>query len=160
MAENGFGVMKRSLGRKLQHLLRSLLESDFDGEFPDQSNTKELVMTFDPEMTRILSDMAHEEDMDTGPFVLELVNNALHGPDTLKMIELWQQLTTREQEAAALACKGLTNPQIAEILNITEYTVKKHIGSTLKKFKIRGRGILKWMLEGWNFDNPYAPWEK
>lgn len=160
MAENGFGMMRRSLGRKLQHLLRSLLESDFDGESPDQSTAKEFVIVLDPEIAEKLSERAHEEGMDTGPFVLDLVNNALHGPDTLKMVELWQQLTTREQEAAALACKGLTNPQIAEILHITEFTVKKHIGRALRKFKIRGRGTLKWILEGWNFDNPYAPWKK
>jgi DNA-binding NarL/FixJ family response regulator len=160
MAENGFSYIRRSLKHKMQRLLRSLLVSDDEDAPSSQSNAKELVMRFDPEMTKILSKMAHQEDMDTGPFVLELVNNALHGPDTLRMIDLWQQLTKREQEVAALACQGMTNPQIADTLYITEETVKKHISSTLRKFKIRGRGILEWILEGWNFDNPREPWKK
>jgi DNA-binding NarL/FixJ family response regulator len=160
MAENGFSVMKRSLGRKLQRLLRSFLESDFDDSPPDRSTAKEFVMVLDAEIAEKLSERAHEEDMDTGPFVLELLNKSLHGQDTLSMIELWKQLTRREQEVTALACQGLTNHQIAETLYITEETVKKHISSALKKFNIRGRGVLKWMLEGWNFDNSYSPWEK
>jgi DNA-binding CsgD family transcriptional regulator len=73
-------------------------------------------------------------------------------------ISLWRQLTKREQEVAALACKGMTNPQIAETLHISGETVKKHISSILHKFHIKGREILRWMLEGWNFDSPQAPW--
>ena len=160
MAENGFSYIRRSLKRKMRRLLRPLFVSVDEDEPSGGSSTKEFVMRFDPEMTQILSEMAHQEDMDTGPFILELVNNALHRPDTLQLIELWQKLTNREQEVAALACQGLTNPQIAEILYITEETVKKHISSALRKFNIRGRGILKWILEGWNFDNPQEPWKK
>jgi DNA-binding NarL/FixJ family response regulator len=160
MAENGFNYIRRSLKRKMQRFLRSLLVSDDEDEPSGGSHAKEFVMRFDPEMTKILSEMAHQEDMDTGPFVLELVNNALHGQDTLQMIELWQKLTKREQEVAALACQGLTNPQIADALYITEETVKKHISSVLRKYKIRGRGILRWMLEGWNFEHPQDPWKK
>ena len=144
----------------MRRLLRPLFVSADEDEPSEGSSTKEFVMRFDPEMTKILSETAHQEDMDTGPFILELVNNALHGPDTLQLIEMWQKLTKREQEVAALACQGLTNPQIAEILGITEETVKKHIRGTLRKFNIRGRGILKWILEGWNFDNPQEPWKK
>jgi DNA-binding NarL/FixJ family response regulator len=159
MSENGFSAMGRSFGRMMQHVLRYLMNSDFEDELPNQTSRKELVMTFDSEISELLSERAREEDMDTGPYVIELVNNALHGSDTQTMIERWQLLTNREQEVAALACKGMTNPQIAESLYITEETVKKHISSILRKFEIRGRGILKWVLEGWNFDNPQAPWE-
>lgn len=159
MTENGFSVMKRSLKRKMGRILRSLQVSDRETEPSSSTNTKEFVIALDAEMSAKLSELAHQEDMDTGPFILELVNNALHGPDTHKMIDLWQGLTKREQEAAALACKGMTNSQIAKSLYIAEETVKKHISSVLKKFNIRGRGILKWMLEGWNFDNPEEPWK-
>jgi DNA-binding NarL/FixJ family response regulator len=159
MTQNGFSVIGRSLKRNIKRLLRSLRVADHKDEFPDHSNSKEFVMSFDAELSSILSERARQEDMDTGPFVLELVNNALHGPDTQGMITLWQHLTRREQEVAALACQGMTNPQIAEALYISEETVKKHISSVLKKFEIRGRGILKWILEGWNFDNPDEPWK-
>lgn len=159
MSENGFSIMRRSLGRILQRFLRYLLDSDFEDEFPYQPDSKEFVMVLDNEIAEKLSERAHEEDMDTGPFILGLLNEAAHGQDTYFMIERWQQLTNREQEVAALACKGMTNPQIAEELFIAEETVKKHIRSILMKFDVRGRGILQWMLEGWNFDNPQAPWE-
>jgi DNA-binding NarL/FixJ family response regulator len=151
--------MKRSLKRKMDRILRSLQATEQESESPKPPNTKEFVIALDTEMSARLSELAHQEDMDTGPFILELVNNALHGPDTHRMIELWEQLTRREQEVAALACQGMTNSQIAETLSIADETVKKHISSVLKKFNIRGRGILKWMLEGWNFDNPKEPWK-
>jgi len=153
MPENGFSLMGRDL-KRIINKLRSLDDSGSKDEEPEG-----IFLPFDAATLNLLSQKAQEEDMDTGPFVIELVNSALHGQGTQKMIEHWKQLTAREQEVAALACKGMTNPQIARALFISEETAKKHISSILKKFEIRGHGILKWILEGWNFDNPQAPWK-
>lgn len=159
MSENGFSFIRRSLKRKIEDLLRSSVVSDLKTNPPGQLNTKELVVALDDVVLQKLSEMAHQDDMDTGPFVLSLLNEIAHGQDSQHLIDLWQKLTKREQEVAALACQGMTNPQIAEALHISGETVKKHISSLLHKFQIRGRGVLKWMLEGWNFDNPKVPWK-
>ncbi|WP_283610667.1 helix-turn-helix transcriptional regulator [Faecalispora anaeroviscerum] len=48
-------------------------------------------------------------------------------------------LTEREQEVAALAAKGLSNPQISKQLYITEHTVKAHLKNAFEKLGIKSR---------------------
>ncbi len=50
-----------------------------------------------------------------------------------------QALTAREQEVALLAARGLTNPQIAEELSISEHTAANHVRRILKKLGVRSR---------------------
>lgn len=160
MAENGFTYMRRSIERNLRRFLDSPLASDLREKLLRRTNTERLITELNTEFSRRLSEMAHEEDMDTGPFVLGLLNDTIQAQEQeAEKIERWQRLSGREQEVAALACQGMTNPQIADILHISEETVKKHISSVLRKFYVKGRGILRWMLDGWDFDNPEAPWE-
>ena len=49
-------------------------------------------------------------------------------------------LTNRQTEIFDLVCKrGLSNKKIAQILNISESTVKVHISAILKAYKVRNR---------------------
>ena len=50
-----------------------------------------------------------------------------------------ETLTSREQEVALLAARGLTNPQIAEELSISEHTAANHVRRILKKLGVRSR---------------------
>lgn len=161
MTDNGFTYMRRSLEDTIQRLKNSPIFSRFKGRRSNQSDYKELVTVLDTSVLHELSAMAQNEDMETGPFVSKLVENSLQiqVQDTQAKINMWQQLTAREQEVAALACDGLTNLQIGNTLNISEETVKKHMRSILRKFDVKGRGILKWMLEDWDFEDLAAPWK-
>ena len=50
------------------------------------------------------------------------------------------KLTNRQTEIFDLVCKrGLSNKKIAQILNISESTVKVHISAILKAYKVRNR---------------------
>lgn len=50
------------------------------------------------------------------------------------------RLTNRQTEIFNLVCKrGLSNKKIAQILNISESTVKVHISAILKSYKVRNR---------------------
>jgi DNA-binding NarL/FixJ family response regulator len=50
------------------------------------------------------------------------------------------KLTNRQTEIFNLVCKrGLSNKKIAQILNISESTVKVHISAILKSYKVRNR---------------------
>ena len=52
----------------------------------------------------------------------------------------WRQtLTVREQEAAVLLARGCSNKEIARQLDITERTVKSHVGAMLEKLGVRDR---------------------
>lgn len=49
------------------------------------------------------------------------------------------QLTSKEMEVLCALGQGLTNRQIAELLYVTEYTVKKHVSQVLAKLRLRDR---------------------
>ncbi|SFB55761.1 AAA ATPase domain-containing protein [Cohnella sp. OV330] len=50
--------------------------------------------------------------------------------------------TAREREAAGLLLSGLSNPEIAARMFVTEITVKKHVSSLLRKTGCKSRGLL------------------
>ena len=58
------------------------------------------------------------------------------------------RLTARELEAAQLLAKGLSNKEIARQLDITERTVKAHVGAMLEKLGARDRLQLSLILNG------------
>lgn len=59
---------------------------------------------------------------------------------------LLAQLTKREKEVAVEAAKGLSNKEIARILNITERTVKAHLAATFERLGAKDRLHLALML--------------
>ena len=52
---------------------------------------------------------------------------------------LLEKLTSKEKEIAELVYKGLTNQEIAEILQITVRTVKAHVGTIFEKTGAKDR---------------------
>ena len=61
----------------------------------------------------------------------------------------WREvLTAREQEAALLLAKGASNKEIARHLDITERTVKAHVGAMLEKLGARDRLQLSLIING------------
>ncbi len=63
----------------------------------------------------------------------------------------WQLLSPREQEVTALACRGVTNRQIAARLGVSEETVKTHVRNALVKFNLHGKGELRMAQGEWDF---------
>ena len=53
--------------------------------------------------------------------------------------KLFEELTPREMKVLQLLGKGLANKQIADALNITEYTVKDHLKSVFGKLHVVDR---------------------
>ena len=56
-------------------------------------------------------------------------------------------LTQREKDVLLLVKKGYTNKEIAQELYVTEFTVKSHVSSILKKLNVpnRTRAVLSAM---------------
>lgn len=48
-------------------------------------------------------------------------------------------LTKREKEVFSLLVENKTTKDIAEILNISEKTVRNHISNTMQKLSVKGR---------------------
>jgi DNA-binding NarL/FixJ family response regulator len=58
------------------------------------------------------------------------------------------RLTAREQEAAILLAQGASNKEIARRMEITERTVKAHVGAMLEKLGARDRLQLSLIING------------
>ncbi len=56
------------------------------------------------------------------------------------------QLTQREREVAELVRKGYTNKEIAQELFIDISTAKAHVSSIMKKYNVRNRTYLAYIL--------------
>ncbi len=59
---------------------------------------------------------------------------------------LLAQLTSREREVAVEVAKGLSNKEVAKLLNITERTVKAHLAATFERLGAKDRLQLALML--------------
>ncbi len=55
-------------------------------------------------------------------------------------------LTPRESEVALLALKGLSSPEIAQVLSMSDKTVRQHLSRVYEKHGVRGRGELVHLL--------------
>ena len=70
-------------------------------------------------------------------------------PETGAQDSSWRtSLTAREQEAAVLLAKGASNKEIGRQLDITERTVKAHVGAMLEKLGARDRMQLSLIING------------
>ena len=108
--------------------------------------------TFHP----VLISLAEQQQSSPDEMVSDLLNEALsHRQDDAELVNRWQSLSSREQEVAALACRGYTNRQIALVLNISPETVKTHLRNALVKFNLRTRSELRLLLQKWDF----SAWE-
>lgn len=70
----------------------------------------------------------------------------LAGNKTHQVSILLAKLTKREQQVAIEAAKGLSNKEIARILNITDRTVKAHLSSAFETLGAKDRLHLALML--------------
>jgi len=50
-----------------------------------------------------------------------------------------EKLTTREKEVALAVGRGISNREVAELLDISERTVKAHLGAIFEKLEVRDR---------------------
>lgn len=67
----------------------------------------------------------------------------------LNMIAVEHMLTEREREVLFCAYQGMTNPQIAAQLHISQSTVKRHMHNVFEKIDVKSRIELIHMVNGW-----------
>lgn len=76
------------------------------------------------------------------------VSRSLHPAATTAAAAILEQLSNREREVAIQVQNGASNKEIAAALDITERTVKAHLGSIFGKLGIRDRLQLMLLLTG------------
>ena len=104
------------------------------------------------ELLALLTHLAAEEGRELPELVEELLYDAIaERHAAVENLEPWQELTPREKQAAALACLGYTNLEIAERMVISSNTVKTHLRHVLRKFNVNSKSQLREVLAGWDF---------
>ena len=104
------------------------------------------------ELLALLTHLAAEEGRELAELVEELLYDAIaERHAAVENLEPWQELTPREKQAAALACLGYTNLEIAERMVISSNTVKTHLRHVLRKFNVNSKSQLREVLAGWDF---------
>ncbi len=133
-------------------------ESDKDSNNQDiKPDRQKLTLALDQQLLIDIKKLAAEANQTTEEATCQLINDALRDRYVADAwLEVWNSLTPREKQAAALTCLGFTNKQIAEEMIISENTVKTYIKKVLARFEVNSKVELRDILSAWDF----AEWLK
>ena len=109
---------------KREDILKACLEHNIDGyvvDFEDECEFKYII-------NKILNGSKFYDSQ----VVYKLMGE-------MRSIDLKYIITDREKEVMIEASKGLSNREISENLNITEFTVKKHLSQVMRKLNYKSR---------------------
>jgi len=131
----------------------------FDSLFPSRKRAPSTIeLPAEEDILVMLEEMVDGEDYsaeELGGMILRLAVIE-HYRTKNKNLRRWEELTDRQKEVAAMVCLGATNAEIAQELEISLTTVKTHMREVLRKFDVRGRYQLRYMLRRWDFSNYLA----
>ena len=114
--------------------------------------TSRLCIPIQPDLIPALEKMAVQEGKSVEGVAQELLFFAVAESKTAgEKLQLWEELTPREKQTAALACLGCTNHEIAERMIISPNTVKTHVRHILNKFNAKSKAELRTVLMDWDF---------
>ena len=110
------------------------------------------IIYLDRKLFAHLSHLANQQQIP----VTELVDNLLKQAVTERYtavanLKLWEGLTLREKQVAALTSLGCTNHEIAQKMVISTNTVKTHLRHLLTKCDVKSKAELRKVLAGWDF---------
>lgn len=112
----------------------------------------ETFVEVDTDLLPLIDNLAAKEGLTHAEVVNQLLSFALAEQYMVdENLSLWETLTDREKEAAALTCIGYTNHEIAQKMVISPNTVKTHLRNTLQKFGVSSKAELQVLLANWDF---------
>jgi len=117
--------------------------------------SKKLKLELDDHSLALLHELVQGQPYGVEELAIQLLTQAIreYYQTTDENVQLWESLSERQQQVAALICLKYTNDEIAEKLYISPDTVKTHVSNVLRKFKVRGRHQLAHILRKWDFSN-------
>lgn len=133
-----------------------------DSLFRSRGRSQVLHVPIDADLLATLTELARDQEVSIEELAASLLAKVAveEYQATNEYVQSWKTLSQRQQEVAALACLGYSNAEIAERLHISLETVKTHMRETLRKFNVKGRHQLGWMLRDWDFsrfDELFSP---
>ena len=131
----------------------------FDSLFPSRKRASATIeLPAEEDILVMLDEMADGEEYSAEELGGLILRQAVieHYRTKNKNLRRWEELTDRQKEVAAMVCLGATHAEIAQELEISLTTVKTHMREVLRKFDVRGRYQLRYMLRRWDFSNYLA----
>jgi NarL family two-component system response regulator LiaR len=64
-----------------------------------------------------------------------------------------KKITAREKDVGVLIAEGLTNIEIGQRLDISKYTVKKHVSNIMQKLRISRRSQIAAIAVGYGWNS-------
>ena len=125
-----------------------------DSLFPSRRRAPHtLEISTDEDVLSMLKELAEGQDFNAEELAAVLLKKAVieHYQSKSENLQHWEELSQRQREVAALACLNYSNAEITQKLDISLGTVKTHIREILRKFNVRGRHQLRYILRGWDF---------
>ena len=111
---------------------------------------------FEDDLAWELQSIAESEQRSEEQVAADLLAFAIaYRLDIKNKLDDWERLTRREQQIAGLVCLKSSNAEIAERLKISPETVRSHLRSAMRKFKVRSKTDLLLALADWDF----SAWE-
>lgn len=109
----------------------------------------------DADVLAMLKELAKDQEFNAEELAAVLLKQAVieHYQIKSESMQHWEELSPRQKEVAALVCLDHTNAEIAERLGIALTTVKTHMREILRRFNVRGRHQLRFMLSRWDFSD-------
>jgi DNA-binding NarL/FixJ family response regulator len=135
------------------------MSSGFDFIVDNLSRTlrrsKKLKLELDDQSMELLNELVQGQPYEIEELAARLLSQAIreYYQTTDENVRLWETLSERQRQVAALVCLKYTNDEIAEKLHISSDTVKTHVSNILRKFKVRGRHQLAHILQKWDFSS-------
>ena len=117
--------------------------------------SKKLKLELDDHSMALLHELVQGQPYEIEELATRLLAQAIreYHQTTDENVRLWETLSERQQQVAALVCLKYTNDEIAEKLHISSDTVKTHVSNILRKFQVRGRHQLAHILRKWDFSS-------
>jgi DNA-binding NarL/FixJ family response regulator len=100
-------------------------------------------------LKRDLNEISGNDSSDEFPLIREFITEKIHC--LLDRININGPLSLREMEVLNYAALGKSNKQIAEIIGLSESTIKNHFSSTLRKLHANDRthAVTLALCNGW-----------
>ncbi len=104
------------------------------------------------ELNNLLHEIARTEQKPVEAIMTELLYDAaVARHQAHQNLRLWDKLSPREKQVAALTCMGFTNDDIAKKMVISPNTAKTHMRHVLDKCRVNSKVELQKVLASWDF---------
>jgi DNA-binding NarL/FixJ family response regulator len=140
--------LARKNNEQVEDTIQNLLAYVLDTIDPDSMM---VLLNMNPDQVEAIQELAVAQNRFLEDLIQDLIATGLEDDSQKELVEQWNTLTERQQDAVGLAVLGCSNDEIADRMSISPRTVKDHLRDGGQKLGASTKGQLKLLLKGWDF---------